>query len=583
MIAPGTLLQNRYLVESQIGQGGMGAVFVATDQRFGSRVALKETFFTDANLRRAFEREARLLNRLRHPALPRVSDHFGEDEGQFLVMEYIPGEDLSETLKRTGGPFPARDVLAWADQLLDALDYLHTQEPSVIHRDIKPQNLKLLPGNRTNQVVLLDFGLAKGTPLQTRVTATGSLFGYSFNYAPIEQMQGAGTDPRSDLYSLGATLYHLLTGATPPDALTRATAVLNAEPDPLRPASELQEQVPVEVAAVLERAMAQSAARRFSSAAEMREALRLAGEHVGDTAFAARTDAPTVINSEQETRLLGLSSRPGAAATSPNAARAEETGVATPGEGATLVEEAAAPTSKASDAARTTGAAGADATRADALVGESDSVMTRVAPQAYTTTTPPGRSGSRLALGVAAGVFALALVGVGVLSLTGVFDGPVATPVEPQTLRQPQVQPTTEPAPAVPAPSETQQAEVPTPEPVASPDAARRATSVTTTAKGSKPRAEDAHPDAPAHAREPTAPLPATDAAADPAAPRRPVLPGREGVNRPMTQEEIQELIRQSNEQRRRARLMRQRILREGRRRPQGYDPPPPPNRPRQP
>src|SRR5918998_29918 len=121
MIAAGTVLQNRYLVESQIGQGGMGAVYVATDQRFGSTVALKETLFEDPAMRRAFEREARLLNRLRHPALPRVSDHFNEGEGQFLVMEYIPGEDLSEMLRRRGTPFPTRDVLAWADQLLDAL------------------------------------------------------------------------------------------------------------------------------------------------------------------------------------------------------------------------------------------------------------------------------------------------------------------------------------------------------------------------------------------------------------------------------------------------------------------------------
>src|SRR5918999_4120046 len=119
MIAAGTVLQNRYLVESQIGQGGMGAVFVATDQRFGSRVALKETFFTDANLRKAFEREAKLLNRLRHHALPRVSDHFEEAEGQLLVMEYIPGEDLSQMLKARGEGFPLRQVLAWADQLLD--------------------------------------------------------------------------------------------------------------------------------------------------------------------------------------------------------------------------------------------------------------------------------------------------------------------------------------------------------------------------------------------------------------------------------------------------------------------------------
>src|ERR1051325_8090991 len=203
MIEPGTVLQNRYAVERQIGAGGMGAVYVATDRRFGSTVALKETFFDDPSLRKAFEREARLLNRLRHAALPRVSDHFEEAEGQFLVMEYIAGEDLSQLLKARGAGFPPKQVLAWADQLLDALDYLHTQEPSVIHRDIKPQNLKL---TARDQVVLLDFGLAKGTPLQTRVTQTGSLFGYSFNYAPIEQMQGAGTDPRSDLYSLGATL-----------------------------------------------------------------------------------------------------------------------------------------------------------------------------------------------------------------------------------------------------------------------------------------------------------------------------------------------------------------------------------------
>src|SRR5918997_6955590 len=179
MIAPGTLLQNRYLVESQIGQGGMGAVFVATDQRFGSRVALKETFFTDANLRRAFERGARLLNRLRHSALPRVSDHFNESEGQFLVMEYIPGEDLSQMLKaRNDSGFPARQVLGWADQLLDALDYLHTQEPPVVHRDIKPQNLKL---TARDQIVLLDFGLAKGHAGDvSRFTAAPvSLYGYT--------------------------------------------------------------------------------------------------------------------------------------------------------------------------------------------------------------------------------------------------------------------------------------------------------------------------------------------------------------------------------------------------------------------
>src|SRR6478672_2110046 len=159
MLADGTILQGRYKVLRQLGQGGMGAVFEALDERLDTTVALKETFFADERLRRQFEREARLLARLHHPALPRVSDHFSEGEGQFLVMQYIAGEDLSEMIAKRRGAFPVAQVLSWADQLLDALDYLHTQDPQIIHRDIKPQNLKL---SGRGQIVLLDFGLAKG-------------------------------------------------------------------------------------------------------------------------------------------------------------------------------------------------------------------------------------------------------------------------------------------------------------------------------------------------------------------------------------------------------------------------------------
>jgi serine/threonine protein kinase len=199
MIEPGTLLQNRYRVTRQIGRGGMGAVYVATDERFNSTVAVKQTiFFEDPSLRKAFEREAVLLNHLRHPALPRVSDHFVEAVGQFLVMEYIEGSDLGALLKARGGWFPVSDVLGWADELLDALEYLHTQEPAVVHRDIKPQNIKRTERGR---MVLLDFGLAKGNPSLAAATATASVVGYSPQYAPLEQVQGTGTDPRSDLYS----------------------------------------------------------------------------------------------------------------------------------------------------------------------------------------------------------------------------------------------------------------------------------------------------------------------------------------------------------------------------------------------
>ena len=276
MIEPGTLLQNRYRVTRQIGRGGMGAVYVATDERFNSTVAIKQTFFfEDPALRRAFEREAILLNHLRHTALPRVSDHFVEEDGQFLVMEYIEGADLGELLKARGGWFPVADVLAWADELLDALEYLHTQQPPVVHRDIKPQNIKRTERGR---MVLLDFGLAKGTPTHVTATstATGSVLGYSLHYAPLEQVQGAGTDTRSDIYSLGATLYHLLTGEPTVDALTRASAVVNGEADPLRPAHVVRPHIPVAVSRVLRRALSQKAALRPQTAAEMREMLRQA-------------------------------------------------------------------------------------------------------------------------------------------------------------------------------------------------------------------------------------------------------------------------------------------------------------------
>lgn len=271
MIEAGQVLQGRYRVEKQIGQGGMGAVFIATDERFGSTVAIKETFFTDEQLRKAFEREARLLNSLRHPALPRVSDHFIEGNGQFIVMEFIDGEDLSEQLENDGATFPVESILGWADQLLDALEYLHTREIPVIHRDIKPQNLKLTPDGR---IILLDFGLAKGNPTTPEsATAAKSVFGYSRNYASIEQIQGSGTDPRSDLYALSATLYHLLTGVPPADALTRAMSVLSSKPDPLVEPAAIRKEIPYGVSRVLVESMALSAEDRPSSAASMREKL----------------------------------------------------------------------------------------------------------------------------------------------------------------------------------------------------------------------------------------------------------------------------------------------------------------------
>jgi formylglycine-generating enzyme required for sulfatase activity len=272
MISPGTILQSRYRIGATLGKGGMGAVYEATDLKFGSTVAVKEMTLAGEELVRAFEREARLLNKLRHAALPVVIDYFAEEDRYFLVMQYIPGRDLAASLAARGAPFPAEEVLGWADQLLGALAFLHTQEPPIIHRDIKPHNLKLTPGG---EVILLDFGLSKSAGAAPTGGGTSvSVLGYTPHYAPFEQINGAGTDPRSDLFSLAATMYHLLTGALPPDAVTRAQAIMNDEPDPLRPAHEINPAVPSAVASFLHNALAMNREQRPSSAVVMREALR---------------------------------------------------------------------------------------------------------------------------------------------------------------------------------------------------------------------------------------------------------------------------------------------------------------------
>jgi eukaryotic-like serine/threonine-protein kinase len=351
MLAADTVLQERYRIVRQLGQGGMGAVYEAVDERLDTIVALKETLFTDEKLRKQFEREARLLARMHHPALPRVSDHFNEADGQFLVMQYISGEDLSVMLTQKNGPFPQEEVLRWADQLCDALDYLHTQDPQIIHRDIKPQNLKL---TTRGQIVLLDFGLAKGSPGQMSVvTTSASIFGYTPNYAPLEQVQGLGTDPRSDIYALAATLFHLMTNVKPPDALSRASAIVNGLPDPLLDANRVTAQVGGAVAAVLRKGMSQKRDDRFESASAMREALRIATEHpLGEAATVLSAGA--AIQGDPGTVLSDGATKPGGDQTTPLGSEAQTlvgadaTNVRRPtsvGETATLVQSGSRGTS----------------------------------------------------------------------------------------------------------------------------------------------------------------------------------------------------------------------------------------------
>ena len=292
-LAQNTLIQNRYLIVHLIGKGGMGEVYLAVDQRLGSAVALKRTYFAgDEMLGNAFEREARILARMRHPVLPKVSDHFGENDEQYLVMEHISGDDLAKRLELAQKPFPLSWVMFWADQLLDALSYLHSHEPPIIHRDIKPQNLKLTD---ENHIILLDFGLSKSSTGQTNISATsggstGSVVGYTPHYAPMEQIRGIGTNPRSDLYSLSATIYQLLTNIVPADALSRADALLNDSPDPIRPPHELNPEIPRAVSEVILKGMEVSQEKRFGDAREMQKVLRKAFTQIQE-AMSAQTVA----------------------------------------------------------------------------------------------------------------------------------------------------------------------------------------------------------------------------------------------------------------------------------------------------
>jgi len=257
----GSLLHDRYRIEGMLGKGGMGAVYVAFDQTLQLRVAVKENLNSAAESERQFQREASLLAGLRHPNLPRVTDHFLLEGRQYLVMDYIEGEDLHTRIQRR---IPSvNEVLQWADALCDALSYLHSRQPPVIHRDVKPSNVKLQPDGTP---VLVDFGLAK--VFDQTATTTGAR-GLTPGYSPPEQYGGARTDARSDQYALAATLYSLLTGRAPTDSIERMLDKVE-----LRSPSALNPAIPPYVDAALLRALSIEQAARFPDVNTFREALR---------------------------------------------------------------------------------------------------------------------------------------------------------------------------------------------------------------------------------------------------------------------------------------------------------------------
>jgi serine/threonine protein kinase len=275
----GAVLRSRYEVVDLVGQGGMGAVYLTQDLRLeGRRCAVKEVILlpafdasTEAQARVQFRHEANILARLDHPNLPKVSDYFSEEGRDYLVMDYVPGEDLRQVIQRSQKEaryLGENQVLAWLEQICSALEYLHGQDPPVLHRDIKPANLKLTPEGR---IKLVDFGLVKLLVPDESRTLTILQGRGTVQYTPLEQYGGdmGHTDVRSDIYSLGATLYHLLTNQPPTDAKQRFL-----HPEDLTRPREINPSLSSNSERAILSALAMHPAERPSSVADFRQMIR---------------------------------------------------------------------------------------------------------------------------------------------------------------------------------------------------------------------------------------------------------------------------------------------------------------------
>ena len=277
LLKPGEILQGRYRIERVLGTGGMSTVYLALDLRFAQvrrLCAVKEmiSHIADPRMRalaqQSFEREAALLATLSHPAIPKIFDYFIEGERSYLIMEYIPGQDLESLLQQTGGMLPVEEVVGWALQICDVLHYLHSHNPPIIFRDLKPSNIMV---DAQGRVFLVDFGIAKLFQGGQRGTMVGTE-----GYSPPEQYRGVA-DPRTDIYALGATLHHLLTRQDP-----RLEPPFSFHERPIRRANPA---VPEALAQVIMRALEYDPDRRFQSALEMKQALMAA---MGMTAAGGR-------------------------------------------------------------------------------------------------------------------------------------------------------------------------------------------------------------------------------------------------------------------------------------------------------
>jgi len=230
-LQPGTTLWSRYHIQELVARGGQGSIYKAEDLRLEGRLCAIKEVVPDVEASKEhqeqtqaqFHREASILARLDHPNLPKVSDFFFYNGRDYLVMDYVPGRDLREVIEEARATqtfIPEKQILEWASQILDALIYLHDQSPPILHRDIKPANIKLTPNG---PLKLVDFGLVKVMVPEDNRTITVLQGKGTVQYTPMEQYGGdtGHTDARSDIYSLGATLFHLLTLHPPLEAKER--------------------------------------------------------------------------------------------------------------------------------------------------------------------------------------------------------------------------------------------------------------------------------------------------------------------------------------------------------------------------
>ncbi|PKO03773.1 MAG: hypothetical protein CVU43_01080 [Chloroflexi bacterium HGW-Chloroflexi-5] len=259
---PGMLLKSRYKVVEQLGKGGMGEVYMAVDESLDTKVAVKANHNLSQHTSAQFIREARLLASLKHANLPRVIDYFTENDSQYLVMDFIPGENLKEMVE-SKKQFTFEQINKWASQLGSALTYLHTQEIPIYHRDIKPANIKVTP---SGDVVLVDFGIAK-TGDASQETQTGA-WAFSPGFAPPEQVSGMRTGPYSDQFSLAATLYYLFAGKPPADSARR----LMGEEEYVS-LSQINTSIPAHFSAAIDKALSIKLEGRFTSVASFVTAL----------------------------------------------------------------------------------------------------------------------------------------------------------------------------------------------------------------------------------------------------------------------------------------------------------------------